>query len=105
MARDFYSLGPMHPRRALFGAVIALCIPRATVTKGGRPRPEPHERPELGDRPVRLRGLLRRPRLGCGQPAPQHFVLGLEDLDGGSEDTQKRIALAEGRGAEQNAGA
>ena len=65
-------------------------IPRAAVTKGGRPRPEPRERRKLGDRPVRLRGFSRRPPLGGGEPAPQDLVLGLQGLDGGFEDAHKR---------------
>ena len=63
---------------------------RAAVTKGGRPRPEPHERPELGYRPIRLRGFLRRPRLGAGEPAPQDLVLGLQSLDRGFENAHER---------------
>jgi hypothetical protein len=42
---------------------LTALIPRAAVTKGGRPRPEPRERRKLGDRPFRLLGFPRRQRL------------------------------------------
>jgi hypothetical protein len=64
-------------------------LSRAAIAKGGHPRPDPRERRKLRDRPFRLLGLLRRARLGGGEPAPQNRVLGLQGLDVGFEDTHK----------------
>ena len=50
------------------GQTHAGLIPRAAIAKGGRPRPEPHDGRKLGDRPFRLCGLSRSPRLGDGEP-------------------------------------
>ena len=48
---------------------------------------------------ARLRGFSRRPRLGGGELALQDLVLGLQGLDIGLEDMQKRrIVRADGRG-------
>ena len=63
------------------------------------------ERRKLSDRPVRLRGLSRRPRLGVGKPALQDLVLGLQSFNVGFEDEQKRrIIRADGRGAGRKCG-
>jgi hypothetical protein len=65
------------------GQARAGLFPRAAIAKGARLRSEPHDGRELGDRPFRLCGLSRPPRLGDGEPAPQDLVLGLQGLDGG----------------------
>ena len=57
----------------------------------GRPRREPFcESRKLDDRPFRT-------RLGGGEPAVQDLVLGLQGLDVGFEDVQKR-RIADGTG-------
>jgi hypothetical protein len=69
----------------------------ALSLKRGRPRPDPQDGRKLSDRPFRLRGFLRRPHLYGGEPAPQDRILGLQGFDGGFEDAQKWLVLANGR--------
>ena len=91
---------PRRPASASFGLREArAALTRTAIAKGDRLRPDPREGRKLGDRPVCLRGFLRRPRLGGGEPAPQDFVLGLQGLDVGFEDSHKRIVFAAGYGA------
>ena len=83
--------GGVRRRGASFGLRQArAALTRAAVAKSGRTRPDSYKGRKLGDRPFRLGGFLRRPRLGGGEPASQDLVLGLEGFDMGFEDADER---------------